>query len=342
MGCFTPARTVLLTGAGFTQSFGGLLGKGMWEAIFNQPNIQAQPTLRKRMLEQMNYEAFYSEVMTGDYSAEEKHAVTTAVREAYAQFHRDLCRQGDSHYSASAAAVCSRFVARFEGRDRERAFFFTLNQDLFIEKHFRNDRRLLNIPGLHHPQWFNGQLPGDLDASHLVRLPDAVTVEKTKGEFETKGSPSFVYIKLHGSFVWTGTDGSHAMVIGHTKTEMIKREPLLQWYLELFEKTLLEPERQLVIIGYGFGDKHINEIIAKAIEDSRLKLVIVAPEYAVDFRHHLAPLGGFMDFEPPFEGNKIWGGVTQYVRGTVADLYHHARVDLPEKGRAFFKSLGLN
>ncbi len=168
MGYYTPPRTVLLTGAGFTNSFGGLLGKEMWEAIFNQGRIQAGPKLRKRMLEQMNYEAFYSEVMTGlDYDAEEKDAVAAAVREAYAQMHRHLCRQGGSQYSASAAAVCSRFVARFEGWDRERGFFFTLNQDLFIEKHFRSDSRLLKIPGMHHPQWFNGQLPGDLDASHL-------------------------------------------------------------------------------------------------------------------------------------------------------------------------------
>ena len=343
MRYYTPARTVLLTGAGFTQSFGGLLGKEMWEAIFNQRNIQARPKLRKRILEQMNYEDFYSEVMTGlNYDAEEKDAVAAAVKEAYIQMHRHLCRQGEPRHSASAAGVCARVIARFEGWDRERGFLFTLNQDLFIERHFLSRSRLLKIPGMHHHQWFNGGLPGDLDASHLVRLPDAATVANLRIQFEEKGSPSFVYIKLHGSLAWTGTDGSDAMVIGDTKTEMIKREPLLQWFLELFEKTVLEPERQLVIIGYGFGDQHINEIIAKAISDSRLKLIIVAPAYALDFRHRLSPLGGFIDFEPAHKGGRIWSGVTHYLRGTVEDLYHPARVDLPEKGRAFFENLGLN
>lgn len=342
MSYYTPARTVLFTGAGFTQSFGGLVAKEMWEAIFNQREIQEQPKLRKRMLEEMNYEDFYSEVMTGPgYAAPEGAAVASAVKQAYTQMHRILCRQEYPDYSPSAEAVCSRFIARFAGWDRERGFFFTLNQDLFIEKHFRSDSRLLQIPGMDHPQWFNGQLPRDLDASHLVQLPDAATVEKLKEEFETKNSPPFAYIKLHGSFTWTGSGGSDAMVLGRRKTEMIEREPLLRWYLELFEKTLLESERRLVIIGYGFGDQHINEIIARAIKDSGLKLVIVAPTHAVDFRNQIAPVAGFVG-QPPPEGDEIWCGVTHYLRGTVTDLYHPAKIDLPEKGRDFFKSLGLN
>jgi hypothetical protein len=70
-------------------------------------------------------------------------------------------------------------------------------------------------------------------------------------------------------------------------------------------------------------------------------VIIVAPVIAVDFRNHLAPIAGCIHFEPPPKGDRIWRGVTHYLRGIVEDLYHPGRVDLPDKGRAFFESLGL-
>ena len=44
------AKTILLTGAGFTKTFGGFLGSEMWAAIFNQPEVGEDNKLREYML----------------------------------------------------------------------------------------------------------------------------------------------------------------------------------------------------------------------------------------------------------------------------------------------------
>ena len=56
------------------------------------------------------------------------------------------------------------------------------------------------------------------------------------------------------------------MVIGRGKVGQIHNAPLLKYYFELFRNVLFQPERRLFVIGYGFGDKHINKIIAEAVK----------------------------------------------------------------------------
>jgi hypothetical protein len=51
-----------VTGAGFTQDFGGYLAAEMWAVIFRQPEIRRYPNLRKRMLEGLDYEALSHDV----------------------------------------------------------------------------------------------------------------------------------------------------------------------------------------------------------------------------------------------------------------------------------------
>jgi len=67
------------------------------------------------------------------------------------------------------------------------------------------------------------------------------------------------------------------MVLGTQKKESIDAEPLLQWYMNLFSEVLNERNRLLLIIGYGFGDSHINAVISGAIANSGLRYVVVNP-----------------------------------------------------------------
>ncbi len=61
-----PARNVLLSGAGFTKNFGGYLGPEMWSVIFSQNEISRQPELRKYLLNNLDYETVYQEVLDSD------------------------------------------------------------------------------------------------------------------------------------------------------------------------------------------------------------------------------------------------------------------------------------
>jgi SIR2-like domain len=91
-------------------------------------------------------------------------------------------------------------------------------------------------------------------------------------ELWDKNSSPFALIKLHGSYGWkSSTDDSDVMVIGHTKTAVIKREPFLKWFFSLFVEALHSGDRKLAIMGYGFRDEHINLIIAEGIRNHGLR-----------------------------------------------------------------------
>lgn len=91
------------------------------------------------------------------------------------------------------------------------------------------------------------------------------------------------YVKLHGSYGWLSSIGSNGYVIGKNKEDQIAAEPLLSWYFSLFRNVLSNPYRKLLIIGYGFRDTHINEILASSIKDFGLKLYIIYPSDQSEF-----------------------------------------------------------
>jgi hypothetical protein len=340
---FTPARTVLLTGAGFTHSFGGYLASEMWAAILNQLEIRENEKLRRHMLEELNYETLYDEVLaSGAYKDQEKHALTEGIRRAYKQMDEFIFQQGDRKKRSHASRVFQSFICRFAGsaKDRTRGFFFTLNQDLFVERFYTAGDPLIKIPGVHHPKWFNGQLGSTLEEGDRVLLPEENTVEKVKSNFWDKSLERFAYIKLHGSYGWKAKNGTDRMVNGHAKTEIIKKEPLLQWHLSLFEDVLREPERNLVVIGYGFGDKHINDVIAAAIRDHGLKLFVVSPKQPRDFREMLSPVNAVVERVRP-RGDELWQGLFGYYRGSGTDLYQEDGLQLKPLGQLLMRDLKL-
>jgi hypothetical protein len=128
------------------------------------------------------------------------------------------------------------------------------------------------------------------------------------------------------------------MVVGHSKSKVIQKQPLLRWYFSFFEEVLREPNRNLVTIGYGFGDHHVNDVIADAIRDHGLKLHLISLEDPIHRRTH---------FMPPqrgttaSRGREIWAGLAGYYRAFATDLYRRGKRDLPPEGRALFESLGL-
>lgn len=134
--------------------------------------------------------------------------------------HENIC-DADQRRRTTAAAMCRAFVAKFDGSGHERGFFFTLNQDLFIERFVLlsyQQAALLKIPCLEHPKWFNGHLASTLTEEDHVRLPDQIRVEKFGSTFSSKSVERFAYVKLHGSYGWRSSkDESDVMVIGHEK-----------------------------------------------------------------------------------------------------------------------------
>lgn len=162
------------------------------------------------------------------------------------------------------------FLVRFHA-------IFTLNQDALLELHYNppigppmNWARL-NLPGMRYLQ---GYRPGGT-------LHDKFAIMEPNPPFTTFGTGAQPYVKLHGSVNWVESNmGKRILIMGGQKAVSIGRFPVLQWYHDEFRKMLLRPDARLMVIGYGFGDSHINDAIADGLK-AGLKIFVVDP-YALD------------------------------------------------------------
>jgi len=117
------------------------------------------------------------------------------------------------------------------------------------------------------------------------------------------------------------------MIIGQTKSELINKEPLLKWYFSLFED-VLSRAKKLVVIGYGFGDEHINKAVVK---NRDLMIYVICPLEPEHFKANLfsrAPLG-----------QKMWLKIANYYQGDITQLYYAQTQELTSDGVNHFASL---
>jgi hypothetical protein len=66
------------------------------------------------------------------------------------------------------------------------------------------------------------------------------------------------------------------MVIGKEKVEIISGSLILFWYFEIFGRAIFEGDKKLLIMGYGFGDQHINHLLAEAVQRAGLRIFIIS------------------------------------------------------------------
>jgi hypothetical protein len=84
------------------------------------------------------------------------------------------------------------------------------------------------------------------------------------------------YIKLHGSIDIKQSEREMMLLIGGNKAASIEQQPLLDWYHAQFAGSLRAKGARLMIIGYSFGDAHINKMIFDGI-GAGLKIFIIDP-----------------------------------------------------------------
>jgi len=301
---------ILLTGAGFTKNFGGLLASEMWSKIFNHPQIQSQPRLRKLLLHDYDYESIYYKVINGPYEESEKNIISETILETYKildEIIRTWMFTNDSPYPVNKYEV-NKFIESFNYIKEEISFFFTLNQDLFIERHFHSINTQLLYPGII-------KLPGaeKIKSGLPIEQKDYITLP-TEDKIASNSffKHSIHYIKLHGSFGWKSINGNNRLVIGRNKETQISEEPLLSWYFEVFKKTLCKKDVRLFIIGYSFHDSHVNEVIANAINEYKLRLYVLSPKKQYKFIKELCEVS---------HGEKILSGLVGYFPYSLLELF---------------------
>ena len=289
----TVSKKVLLTGAGFTKDFGGFLASEMWSFIFNSPFLDNHPKIKNILRNDFSYESVYHEVIENTkYNADEKSGIKEAVRSAYEMLDKSIRGYGIKIMNRSAIANSTNvtaFINRFsDAGGNSRSFFFTLNQDLFVERYCRDNG--IATPGVTLQGIYqDNDINQDNDAVYQ-QLPDESRVTEIFDENDSNNplrSNQLYYVKLHGSYHWKDSAGNAHMVIGEDKTGQISREPLLMCYSKLFDEVLSVGDVELLVIGYGFGDEHINKVIADSVRDHDLGLHIMSPEAPEEFKNDL-------------------------------------------------------
>lgn len=323
-------RPVLLTGAGFSKEIGGYLAQEMWAQIFNSPRISPYPTLSNILKNDItfDYESIYDKVIYGhDTTDEERVAFSDALFSAYHVLD-DRIRGLEGNQLPGGGVdldkLCA-FLRQFCGTGNSRGFFFTLNQDLFIERWLAGKEELFSeklqiwIPGIDNH--VSGKGEASLQKEDFLTLPQASTMathfERNEGNISVYGR--FQYLKLHGSWNWRTSNGKRAMAIGHGKSALIEREPLLKWYLETFNHVVTRNECRLLVIGYGFHDPHINDVVVEGVKKHNLKLFVVNPQSPYDFRQMLrSEVYGSQELC----GGLIWDdGIAGYFQTTMSQLF---------------------
>lgn len=301
----------VLTGAGFTKNFGGFLASEMQSKIFNDAAIQNNPTLRSLLMRDSDFESVFAQVIEGSgYSEIEKKILQDVIERVYFQLDEAIRGWVFNHDNPLAFNIygLNELFGHCLSNGPKKSFFFTLNQDLLMERH--NAYRWPGVPGF--SQEFYSLSQRRFEDRFFVRIGSENVVENIEKDIANHGGHS--YIKLHGSFGWRASNGSRYMVLGKNKERDIEREPLLQAYLELFKKTLQEGNKKLLVVGYGFRDQHINKILAKSVEDYGLQLFIITTTSMAGFNN-------VFDREGHYYAKSILDGVRGYFPYSFKEIF---------------------
>jgi hypothetical protein len=240
------------------------------------------------------------------FSSEEQTAMKEAVLDAYTSLD-DAIRgwrfNDDSPNPVNIYGLGKLFNQIWPSYNKS-ALFFTLNQDLFVERQWGHPS-----PGA--PRFHSTFPTQPLMETDFVTLPkDDVDFLIERGLSNHSG---IHYIKLHGSYGWRTSSGSNQMVIGANKASLIKKEPLLNAYQTLFRLVIEENNKKVLIIGYGFRDQHINQMLLKGVEDHGLKIYIITTVPPDAFKSQLE--------HGHYYVKNIFSGISGYFQHTLLEIF---------------------
>ncbi len=269
----------LLIGAGFSKNFGGCLASEMWAAIYNQREIQRAPALRLRMLQNPSYEDLFHELVVKRPATDpERQIFQKAVTNAMNVLDETLSRLSFQH-RIDYGAMNKQMITRFCGKDdMHPGFIFSLNQDLYFERHYKESPEP-NLPGLRRHVF--GQSHFKDAFSVPLRTPEDMIALPTAKDLQEHpihhSMGNFALIKLQGAMNFKSALDPERLVIGHGSGAEVSNEPLLQAYFDLFQNAMAAGGTRLLVIGYSFQLPHINAVLLENMRAGKLEVFVVNP-----------------------------------------------------------------
>jgi hypothetical protein len=286
----------LLTGAGFSRNWGGWLANEAFEYLLGAPEIDdyLRNALWAAKIRGEGFEGALSMVQ-GAYAssktAEAKHRLDKFTKAVVGMFDAMQAAFNKLDYRESGLRL-QHFLSQFDA-------IFTLNQDTLLETIYAGDVRWSE-------RWYGSYLPYMKFIKEPVHQYTFMLREPMMQDFQfaTRENDQPIY-KLHGSHNWFAEpQGDRLLVMGGNKTASIGAFEVLARYLVEFRTMLSQPDTHLMIIGYSFGDPHINDAIQIAATKG-MKIFIMdtlgvdvidkrniraqIPELVTDLMHALMP-----------------------------------------------------
>lgn len=276
---------VVLAAAGTSLDNGRNNGKtrnGLWEegkdTIETLCNtLWASETEKsKRITKDKDIEALLSHVLLVEKADEEKAKVLKPLRNNLEKIIREACKLTLDNSNAHHKTFLDKITARKANEPRVQ--LFTTNYDtLFEQAAQRGGYVVIDGFSFSFPRTFSGRyFDYDIVQREQTRI---------KGE-ESFVSKVFHLYKMHGSLTWEQTEQGMIQQVNTTETPLIvypasdKYESSYeQPYFEMmsrFQQALRRENTLLIVLGFGFRDKHIQNVILEAVnQNPSFQLVII-------------------------------------------------------------------
>lgn len=185
-------------------------------------------------------------------------------------------------------------------KDNSRIRVFTTNNDLFNET-------ALDALNIHYINGFGGGLRRFFNPA-LFNYTWSKRMDTSIDKYEPAEDMVYLY-KIHGSVNWKETEALEnnyfeieevslerakekgAVLIYPTPTKQDKSlgSPYVDLFRE-FQHKLLEPHSVLFIMGYSFSDRHVNEIIYRALATNSTLNVVIFGRKPKEIEHKEKPI----------------------------------------------------
>jgi SIR2-like domain len=259
----------LLTGAGFSRNWGGWLASEAFEYLIGVSGLPShiRGTLWKHKEAGTGFEGAYQELrsLAEGSSEDDKHFqfFSRMVSGMFTSMQQSFPRDPFSE-------PILRFLAQFDA-------IFTLNQDTLLELKYCNQLMNDTVRQMSEGHFLGTDVPGIKSDREFNRSSPWLFLED-KYYLTTKDKHQ-PYFKLHGSSNWylRKPGQTHLLILGGSKKADIEKSELLNWYYQNFQDAMSMPFSRIMIVGYSFGDEHINRCLLKGAA-SGARFFIVDPQ----------------------------------------------------------------
>ena len=275
---------VILAAAGTSLDNGSNKGEtrnGLWKSgrdAIKQLYKELLPCDNKlrRIANDKDIEAFLSHILLVEKISEEKASRLKPLREQLEKIIRDACQLELDSSNAPHKTFLDKITARKASEPRVQ--LFTTNYDtLFEQAAQEGGYAVIDGFSFTFPRTFSGRyFDYDIVQRERTRLKDE----------ESFVSKVFHLYKMHGSLTWEKTEQGIVQQVNSTESPLIvypasdKYESSYeQPYFEMmsrFQQALRRENTLLIVVGFGFRDKHIQNVILEAVnQNPSFQLVIV-------------------------------------------------------------------